>query len=69
MRSAEEIFNTYLGGNHNIASLKPVALYELINHARKELLQECIEIAHEQGILGYHEFIEPQLKKLLDQIK
>lgn len=61
MRAAEEILNKHYYTRQDLISV--------INESRKELLQECIEIAHEQGILGYPEFIESQLKKLLEQIK
>lgn len=38
---------------------------KLINESRRKIVNECIEIVHDQCILGHPEFIEDQLHKLV----
>lgn len=68
MRAAEEILKS-LGYSESEPISSLAYLTQLVKYVQRETLIETIEISHEQGILGYPEFIEPQLKKLLDQIK
>lgn len=65
IRKAEDI----LKENMPHGKLFESVAIQAIKVAQRELLELCIEISHEQGTLGYPEFIEPQLKKLLEQIK
>jgi hypothetical protein len=68
MRTAEEIIKRIHPHYKNPESDFQWVV-NLINEARIEAIQECIEISHEQGVLGYPEIIEPQLKKLLEKVK
>jgi hypothetical protein len=68
MRTAEEILIS-LGYVIGDPELNFVYLEELLKVVQREVLKECVEICHKQGVLGYPEEIEPQLKKLLTQIQ
>lgn len=75
MRTAEEIFNQYLGGNHNIATLKPIVFYEMMNIARIEAIKECGGIIDEYksiytaGDRPIKTEIQVEMLKLIDQVK
>lgn len=71
LRKAEEILLTYYTREMSepYGRVPFDVIIKSINEGRKEAIQECQEIAHEQGILGKPEEIEPNIKKLIKELK